>query len=202
MQKYVLPELSFNFSDLKPYISDKQLELHYEKHHKSYVDKANAILEKIENARKGGLEFDVKSTLKSLSYNIGGHVLHSLFWENLGSEEKTLDKPNNSLKEVIDREFSSFERFKKEFSETALSIEGSGWAVLAYCKKTNRPLLMQIEKHNQNIYPGFNLLLVLDMWEHAYYLDYQNQKKKFVDSFWKIVDWEEVSDRLEETIEE
>ena len=138
----------------------------------------------------------MKSTLKDLSFNIGGYLLHSLFWNNLSPVNDREEEPSGELLDIINSEFGSFKRFQKEFTQTALSVEGSGWAVLAYCKCTKRPLLMQIEKHNTNIYPAFKMLLVLDMWEHAYYLDYKNNRAKYIEAFWKIVNWEKAEERL------
>ncbi len=195
---YILPPLPFGFGGLKPYISEEQLRIHYEKHHQAYVAAANQILQKIEVSRKENLDLDMKGILKSLSFNVGGHILHSLFWQNLTPPGKIGGKPDEILSAAIAVEFGSFERFQKEFTEAALSIEGSGWATLAFCEETNRPLLMQIEKHNTNIYPGFRILMVLDMFEHAYYFDYKNEKAKYVEAFWKILNWETVSKRLEE----
>lgn len=194
---YVLPQLPYGSKDLEPYISEEQLKIHHDKHHQGYVDGANAILKKLENARKESIDLDVKSTLKALSFNIGGHILHSLFWPNLSPSGKVGGKPSGILGDAIDKEFGSFERFKKEFSQAATSVEGSGWATLAFCRQTNRPIIMQIEKHNTNVYPMFAILMVIDVWEHAYYLDYRNERAKFVDAFWNIVNWDEASKRLE-----
>ena len=195
---YVLPKLPFGYKDLEPHMSEEQLTIHHDKHHQGYVNKSNTILEKLDKARKDNTELDMKSTLKALSFNIGGHILHSLFWPNLAPTDKGGGKPGGVLGDTIDKEFGSFERFKKEFSQAAVSVEGSGWAALSFCRKTNRPIIMQIEKHNVNVYPMFKILMVLDVWEHAYYLDYKNQRAKFVDSFWNIVNWDEVNKRLEE----
>lgn len=195
-----MPKLSFGYKDLEPHISEEQLKIHHEKHHQAYVDDANTIFEKVGKARKEGAELDIKSTLKELSFNIGGHILHSLFWGNLAPEEKSNEKPTGALGEAIDKEFGSFERFKKEFTKAAVSVEGSGWAALSYCKQTGRLVIMQIEKHNINVYPMFGILMVLDVWEHAYYLDYRNGRAKFVDAFWNIVNWGEVNKRLEELL--
>jgi Fe-Mn family superoxide dismutase len=181
-------------------MSEEQLKLHYQKHHQAYVNGANAIFDNMEKARKEGVDFDAKSTLKSLSFNIGGHILHSLFWNNLAPVSKGGGKPNGAIVDVIEEEFGSFERFKKEFTQAAISVEGSGWAALTFCKQTNKPIIMQIEKHNTNIYPMFKILLVLDVFEHAYYVDYKNDRAKFVEAFWNIVNWEEVSKRLEELL--
>jgi len=194
---YVLPELPFGYRDLEPHISEKQLRIHHDKHHQGYVNGANAILQKLDKARKEGADMDTKSTLKALSFNIGGHILHSLFWPNLAPAGKGGGKPGGALGDAIEEEFGSFERFKKEFSQAAVSVEGSGWAALSFCRQTNRPIIMQIEKHNTNVYPMFKILMVLDVWEHAYYLDYKNERAKFVDAFWSIVNWDKVNKRLE-----
>jgi len=194
---YTLPELPYEYKGLEPYISEEQLKIHHQKHHQAYANGANAIFEKLEKARKDGADLDVKSTLKELSFQIGGHILHSLFWPNLAPASKGGGKPGGALGDAIGKEFGSFERFKKEFTQAAVSVEGSGWAALTFCKQTNRPIIMQIEKHNTNVYPVFRILMVLDVWEHAYYLDYKNERAKFVDAFWNIVNWDEVSKRLE-----
>ncbi len=189
---YQLPKLDYEYSAFAPAISEKQLRLHHEKHHKAYVDAANDIFEKLSKARKENAEADMKSLLKALSFNVAGHKLHSLFWKNLSPKSGTLSK---KLLKAIETEFGSMERFKKEFTQAAVSTEGSGWAALA--QDGDRLLVMQIEKHNVNIVPELKLLLVLDVWEHAYYLDYENARAKFVDAFWNIVDWTEVSKRIE-----
>ncbi|MEK7167450.1 MAG: superoxide dismutase, partial [Patescibacteria group bacterium] len=140
---------------------------------------------------------DIKATLKELSFQIGGHFLHSLFWKNLAPADKGGGgEPKGKISEAINREFGSFERFKKEFSQAAILVEGSGWAALAYDQNTERLVIMQIEKHNMNICPGFRILLVLDVWEHAYYLDYKNERAKFVEAFWNVVNWQTVEKRL------
>jgi len=194
---YVLPQLPYGYGDLAPHISEEQLRIHHGKHHQAYVNGANDILQKLDNARKDGADVDMKCVLKSLSFNIGGHVLHSLFWENMAPAGKG-GKPAGDLARAIEAEFGSIERFRKEFSQAAVSVEGSGWAALAYCRKTGRPVIMQIEKHNTNVYPTYRILLVLDLWEHAYYLDYRNERPRFVDAFWNIVNWEVVGKRFRE----
>jgi len=194
---YILPELPYAYKDLNPYISEEQLKLHHDKHHRAYVDGANAILEKLDKAREEGINLDIKSVLKSLSFNISGHLLHSLFWKNLAPVGKGGGgNPKGEISEAIKKEFGSFERFKNEFGEAAKSVEGSGWAALTCCGQTKRLIIMQIEKHNVNVCPTFNVVLVLDVWEHAYYLDYKNRRADFIEAFWNIVNWEEVNKRL------
>jgi Fe-Mn family superoxide dismutase len=194
---YALPELKFGYNELEPFISETQLQIHHQKHHAAYVKGANAILETLDKNRREGIDGDAKALSKAFSFNAAGHLLHTLFWENLAPVAKTTPKPQGLFAKAIDSEFGSLERFKKEFSQTAVSTEGSGWAALVYCRMTNRPLLMQVEKHNANVIPMFRVLLVLDVWEHAYYLDYKNDRAKFVDAFWNIVNWAEVNQRLE-----
>jgi Fe-Mn family superoxide dismutase len=195
---YVLPKLPYDYADLQPYMSKEQLTIHHDKHHQAYVNGANAILQKLDKARKEGADLDMKSTLKELSFNIGGNLLHSLFWNNLAPPKKAGGKPGGVLGKEIEKEFGSFERFKKEFSQAATSVEGSGWAVLTFCRQTRRPIMMQVEKHNTNVYPGFRILMVLDVFEHAYYIDYKNDRAKFVEAFWSIVNWDKANERLEE----
>ena len=195
---YSLPTLPYDYSALAPYISEEQLKLHHLKHHQAYVTGANAVLEKLNKARKDNVDLDLKATLKELSFHIGGFRLHNRFWENLAPAGKGGGGlPTGGLAKAIDDEFGKFERFKKEFTQTATSVEGSGWAIVTYCEKTQRPLIMQAEKHNANIIPGYAILLVLDVWEHAYYLDYKNDRAKFVESFWNIVNWDIVSRRFD-----
>jgi len=194
---YTLPKLPYGYEDLEPYISKEQLKIHHSKHHQSYVNNTNLILEKIEKKRKEGAKLDSKSVLKSFSFNLGGHILHSLFWPGLVPEKSGGGgEPKGELAELLTKEFGSFERFKQEFSQAALSVEGSGWAALSYCEKTKRPFVMQVEKHNVNVFPACKFLMVLDVWEHAYYLDYKNARSEFVGAFWNIVNWEEISKRL------
>ena len=197
---YEWPKLPYGYKELEPYISEEQLKIHHQKHHQSYVNGANAILEKLNSTRKDESELDMKSILKALSFNIGGHVLHSLFWPNLAPFSEGDREPGGVIGDVLEQEFGSFDRFKKEFTQAAASVEGSGWAALTYCRQTNRPIIMQIEKHNTHVYPMFRILMVLDVWEHAYYLDYKNDRGKFIDAFWNIVNWDSVNKRLEELL--
>ncbi len=190
MKKLTLTELPYKYGDLEPVISAKIIELHHSKHHKAYVDGANTALDKLEKARKGELQIDYKSVLRDLSFHMNGHVLHELFWYDLQkpSEKNT---PGGKIADAIDREFGSFEAFKKEFSETAKSVEGSGWAVL-YKDSDGQLVVLSIEKHNLMHVAGLRPILALDVWEHAYYLDYLNNRGAYVENFWKVVNWDYV----------
>ena len=196
VKSFTLPKLLYDYNALAPYISEQQLKLHHDKHHQAYVNGANAAFEKLDKARSENAEIDMKALLKELSFNVGGHLLHTTFWENLAPAGKGGGKPDGAVADMIEMGFGSFERFKKEFTMAATSTEGSGWAALAVHPCIGRPLILQIEKHNVNVYPTFNILMVLDVWEHAYYLDYKNERPKFVEAFWNIVNWEKVNKNL------
>ncbi len=196
IKSFTLPKLPYDYNALAPYISEQQLKLHHDKHHQAYVNSANAAFEKLDKARSENAEIDMKATLKELSFNVGGHLLHSIFWDNMAPAGKGGGKPSGAVADMIDMGFGSFERFKKEFTTAAASVEGSGWAALAVHPCIGRPLIMQIEKHNVNIYPTFKILMVLDVWEHAYYVDYKNERAKFIEAFWNIVNWDYVKKTL------
>ena len=199
---YVLPKLPYDYNGLEPYISEQQLTIHHDKHHLAYVNGANSAFKKLEEARKSKAEIDVKAMLKELSFNIGGHQLHSIFWPTLAPAGKGGGgEPTGKLADAINKEFGSFSQFKAEFSKAAASTEGSGWAALAIDVKTKQLAIMQIEKHNVNVYTGFYIVMVLDVWEHAYYLDYRNERPKFVEAFWNIVNWERINKRFEEALD-
>jgi Fe-Mn family superoxide dismutase len=193
---YELPRLPYGLDALKPHISEEQLRIHYEKHHKAYVDGANAILRALQQSRSGGSDPDMKAALKSLSFNVGGHVMHSLFWKCMAPEGSG-GKPGGKLADLLARDFGSFDRFRKEFSLAAAGVEGSGWAALSLCPVTGRLLITQIEKHNTNLYPSASIILALDVFEHAYYLDYRNDRARFIEAFWKLADWNGAGKRLD-----
>jgi Fe-Mn family superoxide dismutase len=196
IKTFTLPKLPYDYNALVPYISEQQLKLHHDKHHQAYVNGANAIFEKLDKARSENTDVDMKAMLKESSFNIGGHLLHTTFWENMAPADKGGGKPGGAVADMIDMGFGSFERFKKEFTMASTSTEGSGWVALAVHPCIGRPLIMQIEKHNVNVYPTFNILMVLDVWEHAYYIDYKNERPKFVEAFWNLVNWDKVNQTL------
>ena len=195
---YTLPELPFDYNALTPHISEEQLRLHHAKHHQAYVKGANTLLEKLKAARGANSEIDVKAISRELSFNIGGHILHSLFWTNLQPAGDNPPQPSGQIGEMLKSEFGGYERFKTEFTKAAVTTEGSGWAALSFCAMLNKPIITQIEKHNLYLYPSFPILLVLDVWEHAYYVDYKNERAQFVEHFWNIVNWDSVNLRIKE----
>lgn len=193
-KKYVLPELPYAYDALEPHISAEIMELHHSKHHQNYVNGANAALEKLEAARKDGSIAAVVTALsKDLAFNLGGHTNHSLFWENLGPNGG--GKPTGALAAAIDEDFGSFEDFQKHFAAAALGLQGSGWAVLAYDKIGERLVIEQMTDQQGNLSIDLVPLLLLDMWEHAFYLQYKNVKADYVAAVWNVFNWDEVAAR-------
>ena len=204
VKSFTLPKLPYDYNALAPYISEEQLKLHHDKHHQAYVNGANKLLANIDEAMKTDTQLDywisfgyVKALAKELAFNIGGHMLHTTFWENLAPSGKGGGgQPGGAIADSINKEFGSFDAFKKMFSAAATSTEGSGWAALAMHPCIERPIIVQIEKHNVNVIPNFQILMALDVWEHAYYVDYKNDRAKFVEAFWNIVNWDKVNKNL------
>jgi Fe-Mn family superoxide dismutase len=194
-KRYELPKLAYGYNELAPFLSEEQLTVHHTKHHAAYVNAANAIMDKMDKARADNADQDWKGVMKDLSFQIGGHVLHKNMWENLAPAGKG-GEPKGKLLDVLTKEFGSIERFKKEFSAVAAGAEGSGWAVLVFCSLLQKPIIMQVEKHNVNVIPSFRILMVLDVWEHAYYIDYKNLRPKYIEAFWNHVNWDTVEKRL------
>ncbi len=195
MKKFELPPLPYKYEALEPVISKQIMTLHHDKHHASYVNGANAALEKLEKSRKGEMEIDVKAVLRDLTFNANGHILHSIFWPNMQSPQEN-NMPGGKIADLINEDFISFDSFKKEFGTAAKTVEGSGWAVLGYEPETKQLIVMQIEKHNLSHVANMKILLVLDVWEHSFYLQYLNDKAKYVDSWWNVVNWNDVEKRF------
>lgn len=195
MTTYSLPELPYDYSALEPHISGKIMELHHSKHHQTYVDGANTALEKLAAARDSGDFASINLLEKNLSFNLGGHVNHTVFWNNLSPDGG--GEPEGELGAAVADQFGSFEAFKKQFSANATSIQGSGWSVLAWDAVGQKLAVFQLYDQQNNVPLGLTPVLLLDMWEHAFYLDYLNVKANYVEAFWNIVNWQDVTARLE-----
>lgn len=194
MQKYTLPELPYDYSALEPHISGKIMELHHDKHHNTYVNGANSALEKLEAAREADDLAAINQFSKDLAFNLGGHTNHSVFWTNMGPNGG--GEPEGELAAAIAENFGSFAAFKKHFSAAATGLQGSGWAVLAWDSISSRLVIFQLFDQQGNVPVGVTPLLMLDMWEHAFYLDYLNVKADYVKAWWNVVNWENVSSRF------
>lgn len=195
MANYTLPELDYDYAALEPYISATIMELHHSKHHKAYVDGANTALEKLAEARDKSDFANINKLQKDLAFHLGGHTNHSIFWKNLtpGTEER----PTGELAAAIDEYFGSFDAFKAQFNAVAMGLQGSGWAFLAWDALGKNLIIEQLYDQQGNIAAGTIPLLMLDMWEHAFYLDYKNVKGDYVTAFWNIINWADVSARFE-----
>jgi Fe-Mn family superoxide dismutase len=194
-EKYTLPDLPYDYAALEPHISAKIMELHHDKHHATYVAGANTALEKMAEARANGDGAGAAKLSKDLQFNLGGHVNHSIFWNNLSPEGG--DKPTGELAAAIDDHFGSFDAFRAHFTSAATTIQGSGWAILAYEPIGGNLVIEQMYDQQNGVPVATVPLLQLDMWEHAFYLDYQNVKADYVKAFWNIVNWADVQQRFE-----
>ncbi|WP_166864385.1 MULTISPECIES: superoxide dismutase [unclassified Salinibacterium] len=195
MAVYTLPELDYDYAALEPYISARIMELHHSKHHAAYVAGANTALEMLEAARESGDFTTIPKLEKDLAFHLGGHINHSIFWKNLSPAGG--DKPTGELASAIDDYFGSFDKFVAHFSAAANSLQGSGWAMLAWDPVGSRLLVTQMYDQQNNLPVGITPILQLDMWEHAFYLDYVNVKADYVKAFWNIANWDDASKRFE-----
>ena len=194
MSKYVLPDLSYDYGALEPNISGKIMELHHDKHHLAYVNGANSALDALAEARDKNDLTMVNKFQKDLAFNLAGHVNHTVFWKNMSPEGG--DKPTGELAAAIDEYFGSFDAFRAHFTASALGIQGSGWSILVWDILGQKLIIEQLYDHQGNLSVGSIPLLMLDMWEHAFYLDYQNLKPEYVKAFWNIVNWADVQARF------
>jgi len=191
---YTLPELGYDYSALEPHISARIMELHHSKHHQAYVTGANAALDAMAEARANDNFANLPKLQKDLAFNLGGHVNHSVFFRNLTADG---GEASGELLAALAEYFGSYEAFTKHFTAAAMGIQGSGWAYLAWDSLGNRMVIGQMYDQQGNLPMGSIPLLMLDMWEHAFYLDYVNVKADYVKAFWNIVNWEDVARRFE-----
>src|SRR6476620_10475339 len=194
MKPYTLPALEYDYAALEPHYSAHMLELHHDKHHKAYVDGVNTTLEKLGGMRESGDLSSIVGLEKTLAFNLSGHVLHTLFWKNLSPDGG--DKPTGELAAAIDEFFGSYDAFHKQLSSSASSVQGSGWGALTWEPLGERLFIEQIYDHQGNVGQGGVPLLVIDAWEHAYYLQYENRRADYVEAIWNIVNWDDVAKRF------
>ena len=196
MTVYTLPELDYAYDALEPHISAEIMELHHTKHHANYVAGANAALEALQKAREEGtIGAQVTALSKNLAFNLGGHTNHSIFWKNLSPNGG--GQPTGALAEAIDRDFGSFDAFKDHFKAAALGLQGSGWAVLGFDHIAGRLVIEQMTDQQGNLSINLTPLLMLDMWEHAFYLQYKNVKADYVEAVWNVFNWDDVAARFD-----
>ncbi len=192
--KHELPELPYGYGALEPHYEERTLRLHHGAHHKAYVDGLNSAEGKLAEAREKGDFALVKHWERELAFHGSGHILHSVFWENMGPGEG--GPATGAVAEQIEADFGSFAAFKGQFSAAAAAVEGSGWAVLCWNPVFGKLEILAAEKHQNLTQWGVYPLLVLDLWEHAYYLQYQNKRPAFIEAWWNLVNWENVNLRF------
>jgi Fe-Mn family superoxide dismutase len=192
---YTLPDLSYDYGALEPHISGKIMQLHHDKHHRAYVTNANQALDGLADARANN-DFSKIATLeRALAFNASGHVLHSLFWQNLAP--RAGGEPSGALADQLKRDFGDFGRFRSQLIGAATTIMGSGWAALMWDPLSKRLLTAQIHDHQSEIIQGSVPILVLDAWEHAYYLQYGPEKKSYFEAIWNVWNWADAGRRFE-----
>lgn len=187
-------DLPYPIDALEPYYSKETLLIHFDKLYAGYVDKTNQTEEKIKQARANNDFSNIKCLEKELSFQGSGAILHQLFFENMGPAIPT--SPSVELMEQIKKDFGSYEVFKKQMTEAAKVVEASGWCILVWVPLFNKLEVLQCEKHQNLTLWGCKPLLVLDMWEHSYFLQYKSNREEYIKAFWNIVNWNEVNRRF------
>ncbi|MEV0396034.1 superoxide dismutase [Polymorphospora rubra] len=193
MSTYTLPDLPYDYAALEPHINGQILELHHDKHHATYVKAANDTVDRIAEARDKGDFSSIVGLEKTLAFNVSGHVLHSLYWQNMSPDGG--DRPDGELADAITEHFGSFEAFHGQLSAATTAVQGSGWGVLSYEPLGKRLIVEQVYDHHGNVGIGSVPLLAFDAWEHAYYLQYRNVRPNFVKAMWEVVNWPDVTAR-------
>ncbi len=194
MKKYILPELAYDYAALEPHYTAEVLALHHGKHHAAYVAGANTTIDKLAEARSKADYGAINQLQKNLAFHVSGHVLHSLLWKNLNP--KGGGRPDGELLAAIAESFGDYDAMQRQLTESAMAVQGSGWSTLAWEPVGQRLVVEQVYDHQGNIGNGTVPLLALDMWEHAFYLQYRNVKGDWVQAFWKLVHWPDVAARF------
>lgn len=195
VRAYTLPELPYDYAALEPHLSGQILAVHHDKHHAAYVNGANEVLERIAEAREQGVFTHIVGLEQTLAFNLSGHVLHSLYWQNMSPDGG--GRPEGELAAAIAEDFGSFEQFHAQMSTATVGVQGSGWGVLSYEPIGDRLLVEQVHDHQSNVGVGSVPLLAFDAWEHAYYLQYRNVRADFVAAMWQVVNWPDVAQRFQ-----
>ena len=186
--------LPYPMNALEPYYTMETLDLHYNVLYKGYVDNFNKTEDKLKDAREKDDYSNIKCLEKNLSFFGSGAILHELFFTNLGPAIPT--SPSVELMNQIIKDFGSFEKFKRQFSEAASQVEASGWCLLVWTKRLNRLNILQCEKHQNLTLWGCKPILIIDMWEHSYYLQYKTKRLEYIEAVWNIVNWNEANKRF------
>ncbi len=193
--EYVLPPLPYAYDALEPYIDEQTMRLHHDIHHAGYVRGLNNATRMVQEATNKDDFGMIKHWERELAFHGSGHFLHTIFWNNMGPDQ---GRRSNTLDRQMNKDFGSFDQFSKLYKAAAKSVEGSGWGILGYQPHTDKLVVLQAEKHQNHsqwiTYP----ILVVDVWEHAYYLKYQNKRGDYLDAFFHVINWDDVSNRLDQ----
>jgi Fe-Mn family superoxide dismutase len=199
MTQYTLPPLPYDFNALEPVISAEIMRLHYEKHHKAYVDNLNKALAQYAEAEQKQDLSTMVALQSAIKFNGGGHINHSIFWTNLSPEnQKGGQAPQGTLNDALNKEFGSLQHFIDQFSAKTVAIQGSGWGWLGYNKARDRLEIVTCDNQDPLSTKGLTPLLGVDVWEHAYYLQYKNVRADYVKAIWSIINWENVAERYQQ----
>ena len=195
---YQLPPLPYGYADLEPFIDAQTVKLHHDVHHAGYVRGANVALAELEQIRRTGGDTlqQVRAATMNLAFNLSGHLLHDLYWKSMKKGGSGDPPAGSEIVKLIARDFGSPAAFRANLGAAATQVQGSGWAVLAYEPTAQRLLVLQAEKHEHAGVWGTVPLLALDVWEHAYYLKYQNKRTEYITAFMELINWETVEERL------
>lgn len=194
-----LPPLPYAYNALEPYISEEIMRLHHDKHHQSYVEGLNKAEKMLKQARQSGDFGLVKHWSRELAFHGSGHYLHTIFWNNMSPRGG--GEPSGGLLGEISKYFGSLEAFKKHFTEAAKQVAGVGWAILVWSPRSRHLEVLQTESHMLLTQWDTIPLLVLDVWEHAYYLQYKNNRNEYIEKWWNIVNWNDVQERFQKALE-
>ncbi|MBD3163279.1 MAG: superoxide dismutase [Candidatus Eisenbacteria bacterium] len=193
---YTLPPLPYEKNALEGFLSAEILEIHHDKHHAGYVRGLNGTLTKLEEARASNDYEAIKALTRALAFHGSGHVLHTLYWNSMSPQGG--GEPTGRLREMMESSFGGVESFQAHFKAATKKAEASGWGILAYEPLGGRLVILAAESHQQMGLQGCVPLLVCDVWEHAYYLKYQNRRADYVDRFMEVVNWDHAAQRLAE----
>jgi Fe-Mn family superoxide dismutase len=196
MSVYTLPDLTYDYGQLEPHLIGKIVELHHDKHHAAYVKGANTTLEKLHDARKKEDFGTINQLEKSLAFHISGHKLHSILWTNMSPNGG--GDPTGGIKGQIETDFGSFAALQKQFNAATTGVQGSGWGVLSWEPTAGKLIVQQVYDHQGEHAQGATPIMVCDIWEHAFYLQYENRKAEWVAAFWNLINWDDVNRRLTE----
>lgn len=195
MAAYTLPDLAYDPGALEPHLSARIVELHHGKHHAAYVNGSNAALEQLDEARAAGRWSELPGLERSLAFNLGGHLLHSIYWTNLSPDGG--GDPTGRLADALGEAFGGVDAFRTLFTQVLLTTQGSGWGILGWEPLGGRLVVQQLGTHHDNHLIGTVPLLAIDVWEHAYYAQYANVRADYVSAVWQLVSWTDVARRLD-----